>query len=298
MRGYLLLLTVAAFAVQLDLSALPRLSSAAAASLSAEQISEFQTKLQQVEASRTRLGQWSACLSGVLVDQQAQSAERERALGQALARQLELEKQLAEKEALARGFEALVATETQKVAERHAEFARAQRERAEQARRLQDCERAMTFLRDICKLGEDAVKALGWMNDADAEFRAALPRLQQAEQVLNDARRELDGSRQRLTTAQQDHAASQASVREIETVIGQTKTAISTLHIRIHAFNTLSGDLSSTLEEAQEVNPDDARLRQVVRLSAEADRLNSEVPNFMAETQSALPDDARKRCAL
>lgn len=293
-RQYLFM-TAAALALHFG-SGLPHTAQADAAALSPEQIAAFEATLDRAETSRERLGRESGCLNAYLLQQQAESAERERALAEAMSRRTDLQQQLTEIESRLKGYEDLVRSEQQAVDAKRATLEKARRERDEQAERLKTCSQVLFFLPGICQAGESAVKGFGWMNDAEAEFRAAEPRLRNAEHALADIRNQLEDHRKQLDGAQQRQAEAEAAVRQIEALIVRTKAAIAVINTKVQDFNIAVTSVSETLKEAREVDPDDARLRQVARLSADLDDLSNKAPSVTATAQADLPEDARRAC--
>ncbi|QCM13410.1 hypothetical protein CFBP6625_15545 [Agrobacterium tumefaciens] len=287
---------LAAIATQFDLPAMRYAAPADAATLSAEQLAVFQSKLEQAEASRELLGRRSVCLMEHLTAQQQISADREKALGQAKYLQIELERQVVQSESSVKGYEDLVRSESENVRARQATFEKARRERDEQAKRVRICSGVLFFLPGICQAGDAAVKAFGWMNDAERDYRTALPRLDNARSALEGVRNQLDNNRRQLAAAKQSHADNENAVKTLEEQITRLKAAISTINVKVQDFNTQVGNFTNALKEAREVNPDDAKIRQVNRLSAEIDGLTSDVPQFISSTEAGLPDDAKKQC--
>ncbi|MFK3780331.1 hypothetical protein [Agrobacterium sp. NPDC089420] len=283
-------------ATQFDITSMGQTPLANAAALTTEQVAAFQSRLEQAEASRDVLGRRSACLMEHLTAQQQLSADRERALGQAMYLQIELERQVVQSETSVKGFEELVQSESANVATRRAIFEKAQRERAEQADRVRTCSQVLFFLPGICPAGEAVVKSLGWMNDAAREYNAARPRLENAEKALADVRGQLENNRRQLAAAQQSHGENQKAVKQLEEQITRLKAAISTINVKVQDFNVQVGAFTGALKEASEVNPDDAKIRQVERLSAEIDGLSKDVPHFISSTEAGLPDEAKQRC--
>lgn len=109
-------------------------------------------------------------------------------------------------------------------------------------------------------------------------------------------RNQLDNNRRQLAAAKQSHAENENAVKTLEEQITRLKAAISTINVKVQDFNTQVGNFTNALKEAREVNPDDAKIRQVNRLSAEIDGLTSDVPQFISSTEAGLPDDAKKQC--
>ncbi len=282
----------AQFDVSVSLYALP----AQAAALSTEQMAAFQSKLTEAESSRDLLGRRSVCLMQHLTVQQQLNADRERELGQAMYLQIELERQVVQSEAAVKGYEDLVESENQNVQARRAVFEKARRERDEQADRLRTCSQILFFLPGICEGGEAVVKGFGWMNDAEREYREAQPRLRNAEEALAGVRNQLENNRRQLAAAQQSHVENQSAVKQLEEQITKLKAAISTINVKIQDFNVLVGTFTNTLKEATDVNIDDARVRQIDRLSGEIYDLTKEVPHFISSTETGLPDETRQAC--
>lgn len=287
---------LAAFAMQFDIPSMGQPAIANAATLTAEQTAAFKSKLEQAEASRELLGRRSVCLMEHLTAQQQLSADREKALGQAMYLQIELERQVVQSETSVKGYEELVQSENENVKARQATFEKARKERDEQAKRVKICSGVLFFLPGICQAGDAAVKALGWMNDAEREYRTAQPRLDNARAALEGVRNQLENNRRQLAAAQQSHAENQKAVKTLEEQITRLKAAISTINVKVQDFNIQVGNFTSALKEASEVNPDDAKIRQVTRLSAEIDGLTKDVPQFISSTEAGLPDDAKKQC--
>ncbi|MCZ7467258.1 hypothetical protein [Rhizobium rhizogenes] len=287
---------LAAIAMQFDIPSMGQPAIANAAALTTEQVAAFQSKLEQAEASRELLGRRSVCLMEHLTAQQQLSAERERALGEAMYLQIELERQVAQSETAVKGYEELVQSESENVRARQAVFEKARRERDEQAKRVTICSGVLFFLPGICQAGDAAVKALGWMNDAEREYRIAQPRLDNARTALEGVRNQLENNRRQLIAAQQSHAENQSAVKNLEEQITRLKAAISTINVKVQDFNIQVSNFTNALKEASEVNPDDAKIRQVDRLSAEIDGLTKDVPQFISSTEAGLPEDARKQC--
>ncbi|MCD4658749.1 MAG: hypothetical protein K8S26_01675, partial [Agrobacterium sp.] len=96
--------------------------------------------------------------------------------------------------------------------------------------------------------------------------------------------------------AQQSHAENQSAVKNLEEQITRLKAAISTINGKVQDFNIQVGNFTNALKEASEVNPDDAKIRQVDRLSVEIDGLTKDVPQFISSTEAGLPEGARKQC--
>lgn len=287
---------LAAIAMQGDLPSLGWSSPANAASLTAEQTAAFQSKLEQAEASREVLGRRSVCLMEHLTTQQQISADHEKALGQAKYLQIELERQVVQSETSVKGYEDLVQSEGENVRARQATFEKARSEMEEQAKRVRICSGVLFFLPGICQAGDAAVKALGWMNDAEREFRIAQPRLDNARAALEGVRNQLENNRRQLAVAQQSHAENERAVKNLEEQITRLKAAISTINVKVQDFNVQVGNFTNALKEASDVNPDDAKIRQVNRLSAEIEGLTKDVPQFISSTEAGLPEDARKQC--
>lgn len=287
---------LAAFAMNFDIPSMGQPTLANAATLTTEQTAAFQSKLEQAEASRELLGRRSACLMEHLTAQQQLSADREKVLGQAMYLQIELERQVVQSETSVKGYEELVQSESENVRARQATFEKARKEMDEQAKRVKICSGVLFFLPGICQAGDAAVKALGWMNDAEREYRTARPRLDNARAALEGVRNQLENNRRQLAAAQQSHAENQKAVKTLEEQITRLKAAISTINVKVQDFNIQVANFTSALKEASEVNPDDAKIRQVTRLSTEIDGLTKDVPQFISSTEAGLPDDAKKQC--
>ncbi|WP_245483024.1 hypothetical protein [Agrobacterium sp. CNPSo 2736] len=288
---------LAAFAMQFDIPSMGQPALANAATLTAEQTAAFQSKLEQAEASRELLGRRSVCLMEHLTAQQQLSADREAALGQALSLQIELERQVAQSEASVKGYEEQVRSESEYVKTRYAAFEKARREMEEQAKRVKICSQVLIFLPGICQAGDAAVKALGWMNNAERELRTAQPRLRSAEEALAGVHKQLEDNRRQLESARQSRAENQNAVNQLEEQIIKLKAAISTINVKVQDFNIQVGTFSNALQDAREVNPDDAQIRQVTRLSEEIAGLTNSVPQFISSTEADLPDEAKRRCS-
>lgn len=289
--------SLVAITMQVDIPSMGQPTLANAAALTSEQAAAFQSKLEQAEASRELLGRRSVCLMEHLTAQQQLSADRERALGQALSLQIELERQVVQSEASVKGYEELVQSESDYVRSRYAAFEKARRETEEQAKRVKICSQVLIFLPGICQAGEAMVKALGWMNDAERELRAAQPRLRSAEEALAGVHKQLEDTRRQLESARQSHAENQNAVNQLEEQIIKLKAAISTINVKVQDFNIKVGNFTNALQEAREVNPDDAQIRQVTRLSEEIAGLTDSVPQFISSTEAGLPDEAKRRCS-
>lgn len=134
------------------------------------------------------------------------------------------------------------------------------------------------------------------MNDAEREYRTAQPRLDNARAALEGVRNQLENNRRQLAAAQQSHAENEKAVKTLEEQITRLKATISTINVKVQDFNIQVGNFTSALKEASEVNPDDAKIRQVTRLSTEIDSLTKDVPQFISSTEAGLPDDAKKQC--
>ncbi|WP_421400295.1 hypothetical protein [Agrobacterium fabrum] len=288
--------SIFAVTTQFDVPEMRYAPPAQAAAISIEQVAAFKSKLAQAEASRDLLGRRSVCLMEHLTAQQQLSADRERALGQAMYLQIELERQVVQSEVAVKGYEDLVQSENQNVQARRAVFEKARRERDEQADRVRTCSQVLFFLPGICQGGEAVVKGFGWMNDAEREYREAQPRLRNAEEALAGVRNQLENNRRQLVAAQQSHVENQSAVKQLEEQITKLKTAISTINVKVQDFNVLVGTFTNTLKEATAVDTDDAKIRQIDRLSAEIDVLTKDVPHFISSTESGLPDEAMRAC--
>jgi DNA repair exonuclease SbcCD ATPase subunit len=279
-------------------SVYPRASVSEAAALSVEQVAAYHSTLEQAKQSRSIVIRLGDCLVNYLTDLQARSAESERALGEALRRQMTLKEQVSSTQAKLLVFEEEARVDAEKVQAQAGRFNQARAEQQQQADRLRVCQ--SVFFGDplgVCKAGENAVKSLRWMNDAEADLRAEQERLRVAEEGLRQTHGQLQESRQQLDRAEQDFAANRMSISQIEDLISVTKKDSSTVNIKIQDYNILLGAFEQTLQEAAAVDPDDVRIRQVDRLSAEINTLSSGTPAFVAATELSMPEDVKQRCS-
>ncbi|WP_454703385.1 hypothetical protein [Agrobacterium leguminum] len=118
---------------------------------------------------------------------------------------------------------------------------------------------------------------------AEREYRTAQPRLAPAarkrSQPLENNRRQRGG--------QQSDAENQKAVKTRRSRSPRLKAAISTINAKVQDFNIQVGNFTSALKEASEVNPDDAKIRQVTRLSTEIDGLTKDVPHHFLHRAAA-----------
>ncbi|MFD1743858.1 hypothetical protein ACFSE1_00115 [Rhizobium helianthi] len=297
LKSYILLAT-ASFAFQAGLLGLPANHLAHADVLSSQQLEQFQAELQRVEDGRKGLTSQADCLKNFVVKQQEFVSERELALGEALNRQHALEARVAQLQQEFHGHAALLQAESVNMAQRAAAVEHARRERDEQAARLKTCNDVLFFLPGICKAGEEAVIGIGWMNNAEADLRAAEPRLREAQNGFNEVQQRLAQSSQQLAETQQDHQRIREVVTQTELTIAHTKAANSRINEKIQDFNRLAVNFSATLGDAADLDMDDVRLRTINRLIEEGRSLTSAMPAFIEVTRSELPEEARRTCSL
>ncbi|MGL3606252.1 hypothetical protein ACSV9I_07045 [Rhizobium sp. G187] len=250
-----------------------------------------------VEARNT-LERHASCLVDYVGKLEAITADQERALGDSIQRQRDSEAELARFRQEVEGFAAEAERERNKMEEHRANVERAARERDEQAERLKVCRDVFFLFPDICNAGEDVVKQLNWMNDAQADLNAAEPRLQEAIGAWEQARQRLDASTQQASNAQQQLAEAQNAVARTESAIASTKLVASQVREQIQPFNTLIAEFSTSLDEAADLNLDEARWRTLRRVSSETSALAASLPEFVRATQSALPEEAQRSCSL
>jgi len=273
-------------------------TSAAAATLSAEQTAAYREKLTKAEASQGSLSRQVGCLDGYLAELQARSAQQELLLAAARQREAQLQSQVSSGAETVRLLELEAAADLDKFEAARRDFERARQEQQEQVHRLNECRKWMTFLSGLCDAGDRAVKDLGWMRDAEADMRATGDRLRQAQDRLNGARNQVAQSQRSLAQTRQDAAANRQAIEQSESLISSVKAASSKIHIKIQDYNILVGTFRNTLQEAAGIDTSDVRMRTVDRLSSEIDALLSATPAFIASAEGGLPEEAKQKCSL
>lgn len=287
-----------AFAALFGASVYPHANDSLAAALSAEQSASYKSVLEQARQGRDVVLRLGECLAGYLADLQDQVAKSEQALGEALRRQ-----KLGNEQALAIQARQLVVEEearldAEKVRAQASEFEQARAEQQEQAEALSDCQVwAWGDPLDACKWGEDLFKSLHWMKDAEAELGVAQERLRGAEEAMRQTQGQLLETRQQLAEAEQDSEVNRVSIAGIEALISTASKERSAVNIKIQDYNILILAFEQTLEAASAVDTDDARIRQVNRLSAEINTLTTGAPAFVAATELSLPEDVKQKCS-
>ncbi len=262
------------------------------------ELHDFKHNLQMAIEARDTLDRHERCLGDYVGRLQVVTADQERALGNAIQRQRESEADVARFRREVEGFAAEAEKERANVEAQRANLERAAQEHHEQAERLQVCRDVFFLFPDICNLGEDVVKQLNWMNDAQADFMAAEPRLQAATGAWSQAQHRLDDSAQQLSTGQQRLVEAQNAIAQTESAIASTKLVASHINEQIQPLNILVTEFSTSINEAAGLNLNEAHWRTLKRLSSEARSLAASLPDFLRATQSALPEEARRSCSL
>lgn len=262
------------------------------------ELQAFKQNLETAVEARNSLEQHARCLVDYVGRLEAITADQERDLGDAIQRQRDTEAELARFRQEVEGFAAEAERQRNTMETHRANVERAARERDEQAERLKVCRDVFFLFPDICNVGEDVVKQLNWMNDAQADLIAAEPRLREAIDAWEQARQRLDSSTQKASNAQQQLADAKNAVAQTESAIASAVLVASQVREQIQPFNALVAEFSTTLSEAEDLNLDDARWRTLKRLSSETSALAASLPDFVRATQSALPDEARRSCSL
>lgn len=297
-RIHLLRVFLALVAGGAGLTALPDAVAAQVSPLSPEQISAFNAQVVQARQTQKWFSDSETCLTLHNTALQARGSELESALAadRRLEQTLALEVTRLDEEQ--RQFASISQTEQSNLDSRQQDLDSALNEQQEQDRRLEECRRALTILSFLCDWGDQAVRDLGWMRNVRAEIDGIRARLDSAHTGLRDAEWNLAESQTALVRARDQAAANQVSIRQIEDEIVQVKRTISTLHEMTGTYNTLLDDLANLLEQADAVDPESARARQIARLSSEVADLVSRAPAAISSAGADLPDPVKHACSI